>query len=68
MICLCSELWLLFKKMIFLLSHVYCKVCFEHVYMQEELNNIAISASTDNPEGGLDALLQVAACPEVCQV
>ena len=29
------------------------------------LQNVSISFSVDNPEGGLDALLQAAVCPEV---
>jgi len=44
---------------------VTCKHCSERV--QEALFGINVSTNNDNPEGGLDALLQVAACPEVCQ-
>ena len=29
------------------------------------LANVSVSVSTDNPEGGLDALLQTAVCPDV---
>ena len=34
-------------------------------FVQDKLANISVSVSTDSPEGGLDALLQVAVCPEV---
>ena len=29
------------------------------------LANVTVSVSTDNPEAGLDAMLQAAVCPEV---
>ena len=32
------------------------------------LANVTVSVSSDNPEGGLDAMLQTAVCPEVSLV